>query len=80
MLPKIVNRMPTPNAVTIAVVQVVFAFWKSSAPSARLVIEPLPMPIVKAQACIKNMRVKVTPTAPLAEVPSFDTKKVSAVL
>ena len=41
---------------------------------------PAPMPSVKPVAWKMAMRQKTTPTAPLALVPSCETKYVSAVL
>ena len=56
------------------------AFPSSFAPSCLESMFPAPMPIVKPMAWIMAMIEKTMPTAPVADVPSIETKKVSAVL
>ena len=56
------------------------ARWISRAPRWRATVLPAPMPIMKPMAWIMAMRLNTTPTAPAADVPSWDTKKVSAML
>ena len=78
--PSAASTTPTMNAVKNATDTNRCARSSSPAPSAWLTFVPLPMPMVKATACMMPMAEKITPTAPEADVPIWLTKKVSAML
>ena len=78
--PSAASTTPVRNAVITPTLQKVRASSVLPAPRARLTLVPLPMPMVKEMAWIMAMAEKITPTAPEAEVPSWLTKKVSAML
>ena len=56
------------------------ALSTSCAPSLRLILLPAPCPNMKPKALIIAIRANTTPVAPLTLVPSWLTKKVSAIL
>lgn len=56
------------------------ALFISCAPSLRLILLPAPCPNMNPKALIIAIKAKTTPVAPLTLVPSWLTKKVSAIL
>ena len=67
------KTVPAENASSIAEEHTVLARSSFPAPRSLLVRLPLPMPTVNPSACIIAMSENIIPTAPDADVPSFDT-------
>ena len=78
--PKMVSKSPITIAVKNPVLAAQVALSSSFAPRCRDTIVPEPIPSVKPTAWIIAIRENTIPTAPTALVPSWDTKKVSAIL
>ena len=74
------SRTPKPrakkNAVEVVTQASSLRFW----PSSRETMLPAPWPNMKPKAWMMDMKAKTMPTAPLALVPSWPTKAVSAML
>ena len=78
--PMTVMQSPRSRAVKKAVEATRSASSFFSCPSRREMLLPEPMPRVKPTAWMIAIRENTTPTAPVALVPSWLTKKVSAML